>query len=280
VETALAQTAENEKIAAMETNEDMTPSKWEKVCGQVTEAMRLHTRPFVAPLSISDDQNVRLVGTGSFVSLPNRRILLTCEHVSSVGLMGYQLFGTETVHLHRGAFVCQPFPIDASFTEIDDSLWSQESHQATTVPYERFASKHSLIDKSEILFFRGFAGENSHYGFGVLETNGTAYCSQQKVVENDNPCHFEIFWEPSKTQFISSTSEAERVHVPCDDPGGLSGSLVWNTRYIEASKNGRQWSPDMAVVTGLLQRWDSRTKTVLALRVEHLKRWMDDHSKT
>lgn len=55
----------------------------------------------------------------------------------------------------------------------------------------------------------------------------------------------------------------------------MSGSLVWNTRYLETRESGRNWSPDDAVVTGLLRRWDEKTKTLLVYRVEHVRTWLD-----
>jgi len=62
--------------------------------------------------------------------------------------------------------------------------------------------------------------------------------------------------------------------VRFENPAGLSGSLVWNTRYCEANRNGAVWNPEDAVVTGLLRRWDTETKTLLVLRVEQLREWL------
>ena len=56
---------------------------------------------------------------------------------------------------------------------------------------------------------------------------------------------------------------------------GFSGSLVWNTRYLEVTRQNLEWSPEDAVVTGLLRRWDQETKTLLVWRVEHLRMWLD-----
>jgi hypothetical protein len=124
-----------------------------------------------------------------------------------------------------------------------------------------------------LIFFRGFVGENAHYGFGVHQTDGSAYCSQEKENTGDEK-FFEIFWEPENMQFTAATDDETRAKVKYGCPKGLSGSLVWNTRYLETTSTGAKWTPNHAVVTGLLRRWDKDTKTLLVWRVEHLLAWL------
>ena len=99
------------------------------------------------------------------------------------------------------------------------------------------------------------------------------YCTQEKKGTGDAQI-FELFWEPEHTQVTSGTSAAARDEVKWADARGFSGSLVWNTRYLEFTGQGLAWSPEDAVVSGLLRRWDEDTKTLLAWRVEHLKTWL------
>jgi hypothetical protein len=253
----------------------MTPAEWKKICDDVTDAMRRYTRPFVTPLSTSDDASVRLVGSGSYVTVRGRRILLTCEHVARTTPMEYQFYGRDCVFRHPGPFTKEPHPIDAAFAPMTDVAWNAVQHRADSVPYERFAPRHQVADRSELLFFRGYAGENAHYGFDVLDTGGTGYCSQEKVVTEPDPKIFEIFWEPDKTEFSAGTSAESRAGTRFDNPAGFSGSLVWNTHYRDRTTAGKTWSPEDAVVTGLLRRFDSGSKTLLVLRVEHLRTWIE-----
>jgi hypothetical protein len=46
---------------------------------------------------------------------------------------------------------------------------------------------------------------------------------------------------------------------------------------LEVQAAGGQWTPDDAVVTGLLRRWDTGTKTLLVFRVEHLRAFLEAH---
>lgn len=94
-------------------------------------------------------------------------------------------------------------------------------------------------------------------------------------MDEPDPQIFEIFWEPENTQFSAGTSDDVRAKVRFNDPGSFSGSLVWNTRYLEITNAGESWSPEDAVVTGMLRRYDSNTATLLALRVEHLREWLE-----
>ena len=253
----------------------MTQEEWKKICSDVTAAMKDHTCRFVTPLSTSTDEEVRLVGSGTYVAIGENRLLVTCEHVAREEPMEFRFYGCTSVFRHLKPFIMEPHPIDIAFAPILDQFWTQNSHEAAAIPYERFAPRHQVAQKGELLFFRGYAGENAHYGFGIHETNGTGYCSQEKEPAQPDSQIFEIFWEPENSEFSGGTSENAKPQIRFDDPAGFSGSLVWNTRYLEMTAEGRKWSPEDAVVTGILRRFDPDTKSLLVLRAEHLRNWVE-----
>lgn len=257
----------------------MTEAEWVEMTGQVADAMKRYTRSLVTPLSTSNGEGVWLVGSGSYVMIGGRRVLLTCEHASRDHPMEYRFFGSDAVFRHPGPFVCERDPVDAAFAPMTDEAWTAVEHQADTVAYERFAPMHHLANPAELLFFRGFAGENARYGFGEHQANASGYCSQATPVNSPDSRILEIHWEPQKMRFTEDTSDEARLAMKHEDPRGFSGSLVWNTRFVEILDTGRTWSPDCAVVTGLLHRYDPETKTLLALRVEHLCEWLDRKAK-
>lgn len=254
----------------------MTPHEWAQRSSAVADAMKEHTRPFVTPLTSSTEEAVRLEGSGSFVTYKGRRVLLTCQHVREQGGVDYRFDGSDAVFKHPGPWIEDPLPsVDVAVAELGDARWTATSHTSVPVPYERFAHRHQISQPEELLFFRGFAGENARYGFGEHQANASGYCSQEKHTDTPDPYIFEILWEPLETRFTSGTGEETRNVMRAQDAGGFSGSLVWNTRYLECLSAGREWTPDCAVVTGLLRRWDTGTKTLLAWRVEHLRAWLE-----
>lgn len=52
--------------------------------------------------------------------------------------------------------------------------------------------------------------------------------------------------------------------------GGMSGSLVWNTRYREVTEKGAQWTPADLRVTGLVWAHTSKAGGFVATPVQHL----------
>jgi hypothetical protein len=80
---------------------------------------------------------------------------------------------------------------------------------------------------------------------------------------NLHPNYFLLIYSPEKAQWVDPGNK-----VGLSDPHGLSGALVWNTRRIECLAQNKEWTPDLAQVTGLLCRWDSPTSTVMAVRIE------------
>ncbi|MFG1364056.1 hypothetical protein [Xanthobacter versatilis] len=251
----------------------MTLEHWKQINDQVADAMLVHTRPFCTPLGTETERLVRLVGTGYYIQREVRCILLTCEHVAREQPMHYRFNGADNVFQNPGPWTMDKHPIDAAFAPINEPLWQACPHQAAAIPFGSFASMHRLSQPEELLFFRGYAGENARYAFGVHQTNASGYCTQEKKGTGDDQI-FELFWEPENTQMTASTSIAARTEMKWEDARGFSGSLVWNTRYLEVTGEGRKWSPDDAVVTGLLRRWDDETRTLLVWRVEHLRAWL------
>jgi hypothetical protein len=185
----------------------------------------------------------------------------------------FHFSGSEDIIDSGAAWLKEPHPVDAAIIEIDPRKWNAVGHAANGIAAERFAERHQIADPAEILFFRGFAGENAAFAFDVLNTSSTGYSSQQKADSGDDDI-FELFWEPAETVFTPGTSIAAKRSVRAESAHGFSGSLVWNTRWVETTSGGREWSPGDAVVTGLLRRWDQKTRTLLVWRVEHLVRWL------
>ncbi len=207
-----------------------------------------------------------MVGSGSYVLRENHRLLLTCEHVARVQPIHYRFHGSEDVFEHRGQWTSDKHPIDSTFALIGDDAWEACSHQAQPIPFERFAQRHAPTNPAEILFVRGYAGENARYAFGVHQTNASGYATQEKPNSGDEQI-FEILWEPENTILTNQTSPEAACEIKFNDAGGFSGSLVWNSRYMEMTEQGHKWTPEHAVITGMLRRWDQDTKTLLAWRI-------------
>jgi len=251
----------------------VTQAKWKVICDDVTEQMRAFTRPFATPLTTPTPETIRLTGTGSYVDIEGRRLLLTCEHVARYKPVHNRFAGSDDVFEHQGPWREDQHPIDAATAPVSGAAWAAASHQAGAVPAAAFAARHYVAQPEELLFFRGYAGENAAYGFGVHAANGSGYCTQEVKASGDSQI-FEMFWEPLQTQFTAETSAEAKASMGFNDAQGFSGSLVWNTRYLETAGAGRKWSPADAQVTGLLRRWDTGTKTLLVWRVEHLRAWL------
>jgi len=247
--------------------------EWKKTISGVTDAMLQYSRQFNTFLFKETEKEAKLSGCGSFVNIDNQHILLTCEHVVTEKPLSYTFYGAKEVYRHDGDWKEEKHPVDIAYTKISNQAWSATEHEASAIPSNRFADKHAPYCKEELIFFHGFSGENAKYVFGEYHANGTGYCTQEKQNTGDNKV-FELFWNPLETKFTPASSDLVRNNVRIDDPSGFSGSLVWNTRYMEMVSQGKDWSPECAVVTGLLRRWDTKTKSLLCLRIEHVSEYL------
>lgn len=255
----------------------MDVDEWTAMNAAVTAAMREHVMPFVTPISkVITHEEGELLGTGSYCSFQQRTYLLTNEHVACElehQSLGHQFFGSEEVLRLQQSFLAWPHPDDVAASAIDRSVWEAVTHQAQAIPENRFATKHAPAER-ELMFLAGFSGQRSRFMFGTLSSRGTAYLSQEQALPTDHRCdavhHFAILYRPD----LAQTAPGEKADLPA--PPGLSGSLVWDTKAVACLMEGREWSPDLAVVTGIVWGWPSSEGCLIATRVEHIRRFFKE----
>jgi hypothetical protein len=253
-----------------------TREQWDALCGIVADQMKVFTRPFVTPIVHEALGQKARIGSGTYIDFSHSGVgdttLLTCEHVARYQPQQHRPNGSGQLISLSGVACTDRDPIDAATVRVSSLTWAERAHEAKPLPIRKFAPKHNPVE-DEILFFRGLAGENAYVGFGGFDAIITGYCSQEKR-ETGNSQIFEIFWEPDKTQITSNTNSTAREKVKYDNGEGFSGSLVWNTRFVETGCDINVWNPCEAVVTGLLRRWDTTNQTLLVWRIEHLTAWL------
>lgn len=159
---------------------------WEIECGTVVRAMQSFVAPYVTPISkvISDDEG-RLLGTGSYIEMLGQRLLITNEHnvkALETHSLGLQLHGNDGVFKLHNSAPGLALPVDCAYSLISDHIWSTQAelqpHQARAVPGSRIAIAHMPVE-NELLFFRGYAGENSKFYFDTLLSTATSYLTRE-----------------------------------------------------------------------------------------------------
>lgn len=211
-------------------------------------------------------------GSGTYVETPqaNKPVVLTCEHVMCLQPQKHWPDGTPEPVVLSGQVFSDRHPKDAAILRFYETDWLELAN-ARAVPFDRFAAKHAPV-ADEVLFFYGVAGENTRSAYGYQRLS-TGYSTQEKRNTGDDEI-FEMFWEPEHIEVSSQAPAEVRADIKSDDPGGFSGSVVWNTRFVELGCDLSHWSPADAVVTGLLRRWDPNSRTLLVWRAEHLTSWL------
>lgn len=253
----------------------MTPQRWAALNAMVTNAMTAATRPFVTPLIHEALGEPTRIGSASYVALRPLSTglnLITCEHVARYQNQKHLPFGRQRPIMLTGTTCSDRDPLDVASILVNSHYWQKVKSKAHPVPWSTFAQNHQPV-ADELLFFYGLADQNAYSGYNNFSKIMTGYCTQEKRGTGD-PNIFELFWEPENTQITPQTSAKIKAEVKLDDAEGYSGSLVWNTRFVESGCDINRWTPADAVVTGLLRRWDTTTRTLLVWRVEHLRKWL------
>ncbi|CDZ41567.1 Hypothetical protein NGAL_HAMBI1145_59580 [Neorhizobium galegae bv. officinalis] len=252
----------------------MTEKEWEDMCDVVSDMMTIYTRPYVAILAGGTTGKPPEIGTGTFIEKDGIQ-LLTCEHVSRSNPTAFYNDDSGSRKLEPNIWCAEAaLNKDVAIAPVPGADWSSVSSSAQPLPLSNFAQRHTTVER-ELLFFRGIGGENAYISDYGADAILTGYCSQEKLETGDSDI-FEILWNPNATTISSGTRKDARARIKFNNPAGFSGSLVWNTRFVELGCDFEKWSPGKAVVTGLLRRFDDTTETLLAWRVEHVQSWLTE----
>lgn len=260
----------------MVVDEEAVRKAWENECGQVTDAMSEWVRSTLTPLSSSSQEDGAILrGTGSFIRFDGMMFILTCKHVANQGAEDFGFYGDDDVCKLKDSWIRAPGALDAAIMPVPEGVSNLHSHKAKWVDFSEFAEKFEPTQR-EILFFHGFARENAMFvrSLDYHFMNGLGYSTQQNEAFQREDRFFYLHWNPTKTQSTRGTTEEATKKVKHDSADGYSGSLVWDTGYVRARQEGRDWDPEQARVCGQLVTWDSPNVQLVARRIEDVNKWL------
>lgn len=260
----------------------MNEQQWRTICAAVRDEMAAHVWPTVTPISLSHDFTHGWAhGTGNYLNLRGAPYLLTNEHVvaQAVGFHIAHLPGpTDNYVLCNTPTLTDPWPIDLALTRLPRNPSGPGRSLLTQAFFERCFSPV----EHELLFWLGFPGSkalrheaitelNAYYSwFGVpLEVPGIPMLTQlfplsAPLVDFDPVTHIALHY-PALAQ-----QGPEGALVDVRNPKGMSGSLLWDTKFVARTASGHKWSVDDARVCGLVWAAHEKPDIVVATRIEYV----------
>ena len=249
------------------------PAEWPAQCEDVLRRMYDAVSRFTVPISISlSDTHGKHLGTGSFVDLGRIITLASCEHVMGKrknNNLAHRVVGIDRYIAVTGSGACIVEPVDVGVVAISPVLWDEYARKSEAIPENRMAVLHDAAP-NELFFVFGFAEENSHFFFDTLEVNGTAYLCRETPLPSHSRLARQIHFALEYNQDLATKAFGEHG-LP--KPPGMSGSLVWNTRFVECSNEGKEWTPGYADVAGMVWFW-SEDDVIAATRVEYVRSFL------
>lgn len=261
----------------------LTPESWSAICGKVCDEMAVHVHRFVTPISLSFGAGRgQALGTGAYLALGQVPYLLTNEHVVTEGEYG------ELAHLPGPTddYIRCPsgrktegWPIDLALVRLDcpPSVASRGQISA-----EMLDSSFAPAE-CELLFWLGFPGStakrheplteaNTRYSwFGYLETPGIPMLTQQFPFPTEDLPYF----DPLRHTALHYPSEASRTSgkplAPLPNAKGMSGSLLWDTKFVACTTAGEDWSADKGRVCGVIWAAHPDPEVVIATKIEYVR---------
>lgn len=252
-----------------------TEDEWGAVRKDVVRQMTDFLRPYRTPIFEHLDDYGRGWGSGSYIKLGSHVFILTNEHVSRVReekVLTHQFNGQDDIRRIVGNHIEYPAPLDIGLLPVDMAAWADPDNDSKAIDIEQIALAHTPVPW-ELLTFTGFAGDKVDFHFNVLCAEGTCYTAREAQLPThpdiDQRFHFGIDYRPDLAIDVIGTGGLPR-------PPGLSGSVVWNTGFVEAKMRGMKWTPDMARVTGIVWGWPSNEGCLVATRIEYLRSFLLD----
>jgi hypothetical protein len=222
-----------------------TKEEWDVAMPALTLAMTNHLKRYRTPIFVA---NARRAGAR----------------------LGVRFDGQDQLMVLIGDHVELPWPWDLALIPVSDEAWGAVEHTALAITVDQILPVHAAAP-TEVFVFSGYAGERTHFVFGEMQFGASTSLAREVELgadpEIDPVFHFGLAYLPDK-----ATSVVGDRGLP--NPKGMSGSTVWNTRFVEARLNGQAWSPELAAVTGVVFGWPSGQGSIAATRAEHVRSFL------
>ncbi|MBX9791315.1 MAG: hypothetical protein K2Y37_20540 [Pirellulales bacterium] len=236
------------------------------------EYMRHYTRPFITPIARStadDDSLGESLGSGTFLRLRGKPYLLTNEHVAC--FMGHSRLSFFQAGGQHAAAIVNPFqalayPVDAALSRLEDDIFAAAGKQSVSTD-----SIDTMFGpaEGEVFFIHGFPGVQARWSalFGGIMARTFPYATDLIPLPAgyDPERHFAL-------SFPDDICKSDGQPMIRPNPRGLSGSVVWDTKYVAAGTN--LWAPTDARVCGLLFAYDEAHKCFIATRIEAVRTFL------
>lgn len=235
---------------------------------RIGQAMRDFTASFITPVCRSPEHNYGEVeGSGTFLELRNNPYLLTNEHVARARLqhrLAHFLNNGELVAAIVHPFRCVTEPEDVAVARIDLDL--MESSTKRGVPAATIDPFFRPVD-GEIVFIHGYPGVQSRFSAlnqGVMARTCPYATDVNTLPDGFNPTmHFAI------TYPMYGVRDFQGREVQLPQPPGLSGSLVWDTKFV--ASGGGNWDPIQARVCGIIWAWHINNQRLIGTKIEYVR---------
>ncbi len=254
-----------------EPNLVFTKEEWEIAVPDVVRKMQIYLSSYCTPISRHIGDHGELEGTGTYLDLAGQTFILTNEHVAcartATQRLIHQLRDKDEPAFIVGNHLAVRAPRDIALLPVSRAIWSAGDHKSRAITKDMMLPKHNPVP-TELLMLTGFSGERSSFRFGTLFTPATSSASREVALPiNDDrfdpAYHFGIDYRPNLATPVDGSAS-----LPV--PPGLSGSSVWNTRFVECRINGVPWTPECARVTGIVWGWPTNVGCLVATRAEYL----------
>ncbi len=239
---------------------------------EVTDKMAKFTSPFLCSIAgiISHDEGDH-IGTGTFITIGGNKYLFTAAHVACEAEAAKYTgvahsLGNARPYMNVAGSFRKNHDLDIAYAPVN--FPGLPDSDRSSCPEELVGP--SLGVEKDWLFIHGLPGSSSPY-FRMSKAVHSRTLPYGTVAETPkwsqfNPkVHFASRYEPRDQMYADGTP----AELP--NPSGLSGVAVWNTRRGE--KDSR-WTPADARVAGIVHRWDTDARCLIATKIEAILEWM------
>ena len=258
-------------------------STWDDICFYVRDEMARYVSRFVTPISLANSSDYGTAhATGNYLSLRSSTYLQTNEHVVR-GAMGCDLAHlpgpTDDYVLCNQEWHTVPWPTDLAWMKLR-AVPAGPSRDS--VPASRLGIRYAPVPQ-ELLFWIGFPGSTAkrhdpvternirRTWFGSLETPASPVSTQELPTA---PTNLRLFDQERHVALhypaaALRTAGQPPIHTP--HAKGMSGSLLWDTKFVANARLGKEWNVGSAEVCGVLWAAYARPEVVVATKVEYIR---------